>query len=57
MPTKTVEARILSDHLELLREQQRSLALQISSVERTIAALTWAEEESGEIILMTKNVS
>ncbi len=48
----TMEARILSDHLELLRHQQRRLATQIDSVERTIAALGETEGEN----LMAENI-
>lgn len=52
----TVEARILSDHLELLREEQRRLAAQIGSVERTIAALAYAGTETEGKNLMAENI-
>lgn len=37
---RNIEPQRLNDHLELLREEQRRLATQVRSVERTIAALT-----------------
>lgn len=52
----TVEARILSDHLELLRKEQRRIAVQIGSVERTIAALTEADKQSEGVNLMEQNI-
>lgn len=48
------EAQILGDHLALLRAEQRRLAAQIGSVERTIAALTGAHEEG--MNLMAENM-
>ncbi len=52
----TIEARVLSEHLEILREEQRRLAAQIGSVERTIAALTTADAEREGRNLMTENI-
>ncbi len=52
----SVEARILSDHLDLLREDQRRLAAQIASVERTIAALTKSKKDTEGKNLMAENI-
>src|SRR5699024_8241455 len=40
--TEKVEAQILQEHLELLRQERARLSAQIKSVERTITALTRA---------------
>lgn len=55
------EVRVLNDHLELLRQEQRRIEAQIGSVERTIAALDGADSKTvnsrteGEN-LMSKNI-
>lgn len=51
-----IEARILNDHLELLRAEQHRIAAQISSVERTIAALAAAGTEEEGRNLMSENI-
>lgn len=48
--TGGVEARILGDHLGLLREEHRRLADQIAAVERTIAALKAAGTEGRNLM-------
>lgn len=52
----TTEVRILSDHLELLRDEQRRIGAQIGSVERTIAALTETGTERKRENLMSENI-
>ncbi|GGF42189.1 MerR family transcriptional regulator [Microbacterium sorbitolivorans] len=50
------EARILSDHLAVLRSERRRITDQIGAVERTIAALEGAAMDGAERDLMEENV-